>query len=378
MTTYVGSGAGQFRIAENALAGYEVYHGTDAEPDFAAAPWETSATLPHTTAALDVSHVHYLCVRYRNKYNLVSQNIISTSFDVAADGTISTVKPSDPVNTEIAAGAAGTFDVTSEYYYLEDGANAATQWLIYLTTNGSDPNPSVDSPTVVSMVSVDGISKLDWTSAASADGATGKVIVRTRRVDSGPTNVDSINSTVYSATADTDGPAGIAAACEFTIGAAGAFTTVWGDATARLDWLADPGVLRFYIGTTLVAAIGSSRILYLAGGVTELAYTSVTVQTDTIEWDAVNSCIVLSIGAAAPMARVAEISANGLRIAQVEELASYPIAGASATAYEWNASDESIDFHCDAANIAMRFWGLESGGIYNAKLNVKGVRENAL
>lgn len=381
MTTYASSGAGQYRIANDALSLYEVYKGTDGAPDFTAAAWETSATLPLTTEALAVSHVYQIAVRRRNAYNLVSQNTETESFDIAADGTINTVHPSAPVNTEIAAGAAGTFDVTSEYYYLEDGDNAATQWLIYLTTNGSDPNPSVDSPTVVPMVSVDGIAKLDWTSNAAADGATGKVLVRTRRVDGTDpvVDVDSTNSTIYSAVADTDGPTGMAQTCEW-IYTAGAATTIWNSTTAaRIDYIADPGILRFYIGTTLVAAIGAARMLYLAGGVTELAYTSNTVQTDTIEWDAVNSCIGLAGGTAGARTRLAEISATGLRVAQVTENALYPITDeAFSTNYQWNAATSSLDLSADLVAVAVRLIALEDGGIYNGNLTLKGIRENAL
>jgi len=200
-------GAG--RIAD-ALARYELFRGVDEAADLAAAAWETFTTLPHATDPLDPSHTYHFVLRLRNSWALESQNITEWTVTVGADGTQSVTHPSDPFDVAIEPAAAGAVLVTASYAYREDGNDAATRWLVYLTSNGIDPVPGVDSPTVVTMKKADGIARLRWTSSAFADGLTIKVLVRTRRIDAGPVNADSTNTDVASTTSDTDGPVAVA------------------------------------------------------------------------------------------------------------------------------------------------------------------------
>ena len=196
---------GDYRVENAGLVGCELYRGVDAEADLSAAPWETFSTLPHESAALDVSHTYHFVLRYRNAYNLVSQNVAETIVIVAADGSQTEPNPSAPDNVAIEAAAAGTAQVTAQYFYLPDGLYAADTWLIYFTDDGADPVPGVDTPTEVAMVHSDGIAKLDWTSPAADHNDTIKVIVQTRR--SGDTDYDSTNTDIVSCTASTSGPA---------------------------------------------------------------------------------------------------------------------------------------------------------------------------
>ena len=199
------SGRGEHRIANDALARYELYRGVDGAPDLDAAPWETFESLPHVSAALDASHVYRFLTRLRNEYGLVSRNLDEWSVTVDADGNAEATPPSAPQEVGLEAAAAGTVLVTARYYYDLDGSNQADAFLIYLTNDGGDPDPEVDEATEVSMSKVDGTAKLDWTSEANDDEATVKVLVRTRR--SGTPDVDSTNTAVLSTTAETDGPA---------------------------------------------------------------------------------------------------------------------------------------------------------------------------
>jgi len=206
------TGRGRYRTMNDALTGYELYRGIDAEPDFDSAPWETFTSLPHETAALDVApagteRTYYFVLRARNKYGLASENVLSWTVTVDDAGAQVTTRPSAPAWYSVEPAAGGTALVTAEYFYTPDGAYAATKWLVYLTSDGSDPDPDLDTPTEVSMIKSDGVARLSWTSGALGDGATVKVIVRTRRVDAGPVNVDSDNTDIESTTADTDGPA---------------------------------------------------------------------------------------------------------------------------------------------------------------------------
>ena len=203
---------GGYRVANDALIQYELYRGIDTEPDFDAAPWETPSSLPHETAALAAApggteRTYYFTLRLRNKYNLCSQNIASWTVTVDDAGASQADHPTAPENAAIAPAAGGAVNITADYYEASDGLSVASKWAIFLTTNGSDPDPDNDSPTEETMVMVDGVAHLDYTSGTFANGLTAKTVVRTRRVDTGPVNVDSTNTTIYSTTTDTSGPA---------------------------------------------------------------------------------------------------------------------------------------------------------------------------
>ncbi len=217
--TYTDESSGHFRIANDALARYELYVGVDADPDPSAAPAETFSTLPHTTAAtFGPGHFYRCLVRKRNQYDLASQNIYGPNnaniggftFTVNGDGSVAATKPSAPEDIAITASSGGTMLVTANYQYLPDGANAATRFLVWLTSNGVDPNPA-DAPTVVAFKRSDGLGKLRYTTPAYAAGLTIKTLVRVRRVDAGPVNVDSDNVTIYSDVSETAGPSAASA-----------------------------------------------------------------------------------------------------------------------------------------------------------------------
>ncbi len=200
-----GSANGHHRLANDALALYELYRGVDAAADLAAAPWETFASLPHDTAALDASHTYHFVLRKRNEHDLVSENVEETCIEVDAGGDEVAVRPSDPDDVSAEASAGGKVRVLAHYLYSLD-EQPATVWLIYSTTNGDDPDVDVDTPETETMVSVNGVAALDWETDAQGNGTTVKAIVRTRRIDTGPVNIDSTGTTVYSAVADTSGP----------------------------------------------------------------------------------------------------------------------------------------------------------------------------
>ena len=203
---------GVHRIELTADARWEFHKGEDAEPDFTAAPWETALTLPHTTTATITkpgagsTKAIKLTTRKRNQFGLTSLNQVSTTITIDENGDIVATPPADPSGVSIVAAAAGAVRVKAEYDYAgEDPDVRADVFLVYLTANGVDPVPGVDSPTEVTMLLADGIAKLDWTSGTFADGLTAKTIVQVRR--SGTPDVDSDDATVYSVETDTDGPA---------------------------------------------------------------------------------------------------------------------------------------------------------------------------
>lgn len=198
--------AGNYRVANAALDRYEVYRGVDgAAIDFAAAPWATFISLPFATSALAAGHTYSLVVRRRNAWGLVSQNVDAYTFTVNGGGGQTAEPPSAPREISASAAAAGTVRVRARYDYAADGSDQADAFLVYLRSNGTDPDPATDTPTVVAMRKFDGVAKLDHRTSAFTEGTVVKVIVRARRT--GSPSVDSTNSDVYSATATLLGPA---------------------------------------------------------------------------------------------------------------------------------------------------------------------------
>lgn len=201
LTRYTMRGRGAHRIADTTIALYELYHAVDAQPDLTGAADATSATLPFTFA-ISGAGVHNIVVRRRNQWNLVSQNVIATSIELdGANGEIITV-PTAPEKTTMSAAGANTVLVESQYPYEVD-ASPGDQWYVYITSNGVDPNPAVDSPTVVAIEKFDRLAKLAWTSPAFNQDDDVRAIVRINRSSDGR---ESTNTNVVNATANAIGP----------------------------------------------------------------------------------------------------------------------------------------------------------------------------
>jgi len=381
MASYVAEIGGNYRIANDALTGFLLYQGlAGAEPDFDSAAFETFTAFPHTTAALPANDTYKFVVRKRNKYGLETQNIETTEFEIDALGAQAFVKPSAPVEVTASPGPAGVVDVTAKYYYLPDEANAATQWLVYVTNTGVDPDPGVDSPTVTTINKTDGVGKFIHTTGAFADAADIRVLVRVRRIESGPTNVDSSNLTATTAVADTDGPAVPVASCEWAIVTAHEnFTTLFSqDSTTFIEVQADLGIMRFWISGVLVAAIGSSRRLYLKGKLTLLEYSSDVSMSAVVEWNGAGTLWRFGVGS--PLVRVMELDANGdLRVQAVRSESTYPKTDESFTDHiEYHATPVATEFSLDLVKTAMSLEETVDVGIHNGKLHVRGIRSNAL
>lgn len=202
---YLETLAGSYRIADDDIALYELHIGVGSPPDITGTPDETFSSLPHTTAAtLGTDTTNYLVVNLRNKYGLVSQQTEPTVIIVDGSGDEDSLPPTAPALIKCEKAASGAFDVSAVYYYVADSATVrADQWLIYSTFDGSDPDPDVDTPTVVSMTPSDGVVKLNHTTATQSDGVTGKFIVRVRN---STTTTDSTNNDICSNTADATAP----------------------------------------------------------------------------------------------------------------------------------------------------------------------------
>ena len=196
---------GASRHAQAGLAGYTLYRGIDIAPDFTA-PWQYSASLPFTTPALASGHTYQFVLRQRNQYGLESQNLNTWTLAVSSTGA-ATNAPAAPTGAALTQTAGLIPLLTATYLPGPDGAYAATGWLIYITTDGTTPNPATSSPVVVPMPSLGGLNQLRYTLAAQTAGTVIKALIRTRRP--GTPNSDSTNTGILSLTLASTGPAAV-------------------------------------------------------------------------------------------------------------------------------------------------------------------------
>lgn len=211
------SASGLYRVADPAVARYELYRGLGgADPDFDAAPLATFTALPFVTPVL-ADGTHRFVVRRRNRYGLLSQNTQATQ--IIVDSSVEYPRPPSPPS-EVAATASsgGTVTIAARYADLadvvDDVSYAADTWLIYLTTDGSDPDPGADVPIEVAMAGLasggglgDGVVELSYVTAALPEATVVNAIVRTRR--SGTPDTDSTNVDIVSAVATLLGPTAV-------------------------------------------------------------------------------------------------------------------------------------------------------------------------
>lgn len=207
---YVTSGAaraerlrGYYRVANAALERWELLIGQDAAPDPSAAPAATGTSLPLVSGVIASSHTYYVVLRRRNQWNLASDSA-PRIIVVNGSGIQVTAPPSSPTFVEFVVLAPDKVQATATYEPTQDGANRATHWLVYLRTNGTDPNPSIDTPVVVAMGSSGAPEQLVWASGSLADGLDARILVRVRRSSDSvsSTNVDVHQITTGAATAE--------------------------------------------------------------------------------------------------------------------------------------------------------------------------------
>ncbi len=182
--TYTTPLMGIHRIANDALDRYELFIGTDAAPDLNGSPTLTAVALPLTTGELEAGHTYHLITKKRNRWGLVSGNTVATMIVVDDDGLQSDLPPG--VAQQITLTQSGPAAVlTAEYLYALEGDRAADEWLVFVRTDGTDPNTSTDAPTVYPVVDADGVGRLIHGIPYLAHGDVVKAILRLRR--RGPT-----------------------------------------------------------------------------------------------------------------------------------------------------------------------------------------------
>lgn len=218
--TYQASIRGVGRIAEAGQEGYLFWWGHGSEPDWEnTAADEFSATLPVELAEVLDEDVHYLVQRRRNKYGIVGPPKQPFDvYDVAGDLTLNVVKPSAPSLVQVRQWGAGGYRIDAHYIPEFDAFGyRASHWLVYVTTDGTTPDPATDTPVEVAMMyrpdlPIGGLVPLVYTvETTELEDAPVKVLVRTRREENTYTGAtiltaDSDNVTVYETTIEYCGP----------------------------------------------------------------------------------------------------------------------------------------------------------------------------
>jgi len=204
---------GAYQIAEASLPEVVVFISTDAIPDITGTPDKTIASFPGNvdSDAVSADDEYFVVAQLQDAYGLRTRAFDIDSIIVGASFEELPVPPSGPSTVSAVPVAAGKVNIRAAYSRRQESpipatanALAADTWLLYITTDGVDPDPDVDVPTEVAMNDDGNQEFLDFTTGAQTDQTEVKVIVRTRR--SGTPDADSTNTTVFSATAAIFGP----------------------------------------------------------------------------------------------------------------------------------------------------------------------------
>jgi len=263
-TTYSGT-LSEFYAAPHTAGNvrYYLYVGEDADPDFDADPEEIRSTFPFTYAVTppgagnkDIN----VTVRESNKYRLLSRNTYHRTTTVDSGGNEVASDLALPQGIT-AADAAGGKVLVGAIYYDDQDASRADTWNLYITTDGTDPNPAVDSPVQVTMQRWGAIRPayhLRYTTPAYAYGTDFRVIVRVERSSD---SAESNNTTVSTLSVGTAPEPQFGDRAWLGLGVdrrlrrapdSSVTDTVTTDAGNNIYATVTPGVAVFYADTTLV------------------------------------------------------------------------------------------------------------------------------
>lgn len=340
---YSGQLRGVHRVANASAEAYALYlkAGEDPDPDVDS-PVASGASLPLSYDVALGEGVWHVGRWYTNAWGLRSAVGVIDRIAIDAEGVETKVPPSAPQQVGVSAKAAGAALVTASYHPRAESASVAevrarraNQWLVYVRTDGTAPDPEVDEPEVVNMqcalpdtaheASLFGRESLFFDVPAALDGAPVQVVVRCRRRDEIPAEdeedpptvktYDSASSAVVSCEAVTVGPAMVRGYASLDgvrgvaqgVGSTG--TGTWygdDDEISRVEYA--PGSASFYVGDLLVW-----RCLWDSGSDTGRLYFPEP-------WNLVNAS-VSGAASSGPVevvqwdesAKVAHVSVNGVR-----------------------------------------------------------------
>jgi len=199
----------RFNLRDTATEQYELYIGTGGnEPDLTAAPDEEGA-LPLSsvlTPPMSGIDTYRFVVRKRNAYNLLSLNTFSKAFQLDSNGDEVNTEVSEALGVTLSHIGSGKIRVKA-YYSPSLDANPADTWVAYIRTNGTDPDPGVDTPVNIGAMAdpdlMTGNVYLTYDTSAYDWNTDFRIILRPKRSSD---NEEATDSTVYQIDVDTGAP----------------------------------------------------------------------------------------------------------------------------------------------------------------------------
>jgi len=280
-TQYYGELRGVSRVAEEGLSDYLLYIGDGALPDLSGAADEEfdSGDSPYTTiTTFSADKTYYLILAAQNEYGLKTlvEKPEMLYIDDGGDEMYAPPHAPETDSINIRADEDGTLYVQAAYFPGRESTTnttaetlRATSWVLYITSDGTNPDPDNDTPETEDMSASTRLAGevLSWTSEdAYLEDTPLKVIPRTRRndgTDEVPVWTESTNTTVYTTYAEWWGarrPAGLASLGESYGSPEVAWTAPSDDVTYidegnNIYWQMNDGKTQLWADTTLIWTI---------------------------------------------------------------------------------------------------------------------------
>jgi|SRR6185437_3286244 len=183
---------------------FRFYRSSTAPPPVGSAPFTTNATLPYQPTSTYADGTWYLSASYFNGvldsgFLPLGPNGETYLTIEIVSGVAASTRPSPPYTAYLKVIAGGVVQIVAAYPRVSDAANAAKQWAIAYTTDGSTP-PS-NAPSITPTMMTGPLALLSYNLPAQANGTVIKVQLQTLR-----SGVYSLPGAVLSATASSIGP----------------------------------------------------------------------------------------------------------------------------------------------------------------------------
>ena len=197
---------GRYRVFN--AAEYRFYRSTTAPPEPGDTPFETNATLPHTTTATFADGTWYLACAFFDgvlEGPFLPQDEQGRAYRVLriSSGADAGEPPAGPTDWELTQETGGVVRVRGFLVDVTDTDKTADEWAIHYTTDGT--TPAEDSPNVTADVGSGVLNILENDLPAQSHGTIVKVRLQTRRNDGtagSPSWVYSAESTVATIAVD--------------------------------------------------------------------------------------------------------------------------------------------------------------------------------
>lgn len=187
---------------------YLLYVGEDTAPDLTAAPDVESASpvVYNLTPPMSGTKTFNYVLRKRNAWLLESLNSYASSITINSAGEEVTSSISNPSNVTLEQIGSGKLRVRAEYTPGLD-ADPADNFIGYIRTNGTDPDPGTDTPVTLGTIGdpdlLTGKVYLNYVTSAYDWNTDFRIIVRTERTSPA---AESDSTTVTSTFIDTGAP----------------------------------------------------------------------------------------------------------------------------------------------------------------------------